>query len=404
MKICIVTHTFPKHLNDTTAAFMHPLILGLIKAKNEVTVLTPYHPQLNISSFSYKIVSYKYIWPKFLHRLGYSQTLLGGTKFKLETYLLSPLLFIFGFIALFKILKKEKFDVVSSHWILPNGFISYLATKFIRIPYTITLAGSDVYVANKNRLFAFMAKLAAKNAKVVLADSPTYIDQLKKTGTHVKNYSIIPYPVDTSMLKINLSGVSKLRGELNLKKDTIILLAVGRLVYKKGFRFLLKAFSKVIKKYKEVILVIIGEGDLKNELRELTKSLHIESFVKFVGGIKRDKIVSFYNLADVFIMPSVVDEGGNIDDRPVALLEAIACGKPVIATNFPGNALSIKNLISGFLVPQKDMKSLEHAITRLIESKRLRISMGREANKLANENFGIKTIGEKYSNIFRKLI
>lgn len=399
-----MTHTFPKYPNDTTAAFMHPFVMGLVRAENSITVLTPFHTQLKAEDFPYKIITYKYIWPKVLHRLGYSQTLAGGTRFKLETYLLSPLLFIFGFIALFKTIKKEKFDVVSAHWILPNGFISYLATKFIHIPYTVTLAGSDVYVSNKNKLFSFMAKKAAENANVVLADSPTYVNQLKKTGAHVKNYSIIPYPVDTSMLKINLGGVSTLRNELNLKQDTITLLGVGRLVYKKGFKYLLKAFSKVTKKHKEVILIIVGVGDLENELKELTKSLHIESFVKFVGNIKRDKIVAFYNLADIFIMPSVVDEGGNIDDRPVALLEAIACGKPVIATNFPGNALSIKDSISGFLVPQKDVKSLEHAIILLIESKGLRMRMGKEASKLASKNFGIKTIGEKYSSLFKDIV
>lgn len=404
MKICIVTHTFPKNPNDTTAAFMHPLVSGLKSLGNEVVVLTPYHRELRTSDFPYKIVTYKYIWPDFLHVLGYSQTLREGTIFRFYTYLLAPLLYFFGFFALLRILAKEKFDIISCHWILPNGFIAYLVSRFIKIPYTVSLAGSDVYVANKNKLFAFMAKLAAQSAKAVFADSPTYVDQLKKTGANVKNYSIVPYPVDTSMLKINLSGVSALRSELNLQKDTIILLGVGRLIYKKGFEYLLKAFFKVTKKYKKTILIIVGEGDLEIRLKKLSKNLHIESFVKFVGNIKRDKIVAFYNLADIFIMPSVIDEGGNIDDRPVALLEAIACGKPVIATNFPGNALSIKEGESGFLVPQKDVKSLGNAITRLIEEKDLRMRMSQKASQLANTNFGIKTIGEKYSAILREFI
>lgn len=403
MKICIVTHTFPKTPNDTTAAFMHPLVLGLTSMGNEVAVLTPYHIELKTSNFPYKIVTYKYIWPNFFHRLGYSQTLSEGTSFKLETYILAPFLYFFGFLALLRLLKREKFDIISSHWILPNGFISYLVTRFIRIPYTITLAGSDVYVANKNIFFSFMAKLAAQGAKIVFADSPTYVDQLKKTGAIVKNYSIVPYPVDTSVLKINPNGILALKKDLNLKKENIVLLAVGRLIYKKGFQYLLEAFSKVTKKYKEAVLIIIGEGDLGSELKKLAKILHIESFTKFVGNVKRDKIVTFYNLADIFIMPSVVDQNGNTDDRPVALLEAIACGKPVVATNFPGNALSIKEGESGFLVPQKNIKSLGYAISRLIESKELRISMSREASKIANKNFGIKTIGEKYNIAFKNL-
>lgn len=404
MKICIVTHTFPKHLNDTTAAFMHPLVLGIASMGNEVVVLTPYHRELRTSDFPYKIVTYKYIWPDFLHVLGYSQTLKEGTIFRFYTYLLAPLLYFFGFFALLRILVKEKFDIISTHWILPNGFIAYLVSKFIKIPYTVSLAGSDVYVANKNFLFSFMARICAKKASAICADSPRYADELRRTGFSVNKVNIINYPVDTSKVKVSPQDVQNLRKKLELPKDAIILLAVGRLIYKKGFEYLLKALPTLVRKKGNIILLIVGDGDLRHRLEELTLKLGLKNHVRFVGSVQRGEIFSYYNLADVFVMPSIEDDYGNIDDRPVALLEALACGKAVVATNFPGNALSIKNSVSGFLVPQKDVKSLEFAITDLIESKRLRVRMGHKASQLANKNFGIKTIGEKYNAIFRSIV
>lgn len=404
MKICVLTHTFPKYKNDTTAAFMHPFVLGLIKNGNDVTVLTPFHPRLRIKEFPYKVITYKYIWPNSFHRLGYSQTLLEGTNFKLETYLLAPFLYFFGFLSLLNLLKKEHFDLVSTHWILPNGFIAYLVWLILKTPYTVSLAGSDVYLANKNIFFSFMARKAAQKAGLVSADSPQYIKELKKTGAKFKRAHVVPYPADTSLLHPNSSGVSELKKNLQISERDVLLLAVGRLIHKKGFQYLLPAFQKVSQKKKNVFLVMVGDGDLKHNLEMLSLKLKIENNVRFVGNIERDKIGLFYNVADIFIMPSIKDEQGNIDDRPVALLEAIACGKPVVATNFPGNSLSIKDSVSGFLVPQKNIDAMSSAILRLIKSDSLRRSMSYEAKKIAREQFDMVEVGKKNTELFKSMI
>lgn len=404
MKICIVTHTFPKHLNDTTAAFMHPLVLGFTSMGNEVVVLTPYHRELRTSDFPYKIVTYKYIWPDFLHVLGYSQTLKEGTIFRFYTYLLAPLLYFFGFFALLRILAKEKFDIISSHWILPNGFIAYLVSRFIKIPYTVSLAGSDVYVANKNFLFSFMARVCAKGASAICADSPKYVDELRRTGVSVNKVNIINYPVDTSKVKVSLKDIQNLRKELDLEKDAIILLAVGRLIYKKGFDYLLKALPTLIRKNRNIILLIIGDGDLKEQLEKLALTLGVKNHVRFIGSVQRGEIFSYYNLADVFVMPSIEDDNGNIDDRPVALLEALACGKAVVATNFPGNALTIKNGVNGYLAPQKDYKTMSEKIWLLVQSKELRIKMGKMARKTSETDLSSKIVAQKYISIFKEII
>lgn len=404
MKICVLTHTFPKYLHDTTAAFMHPFVLGLIQAGYDVVVITPFHQKLNTSDFPYRIVTYKYIWPNSFHRLGYSQTLSKGVRIKIEIYLLAPFLYFFGFLTLLRLLVKENFDIVSAHWILPNGFIMYLTSLFISVPYVVTLAGSDVFVANKNFLFSFMARLAAKKAAAICADSPQYIKELSKVGVHPDNSHIIPYPVDTSQLKISNSLAVELKKKLGIPPSSIMLLAVGRLIYKKGFSYLLDAFAKVIKKEKNVRLIIVGDGDLKQILEQHSKKLQISQSVIFVGNIERNAIGAYYTLADIFIMPSIKDQEGNIDDRPVALLEAISCGKPVIATNFPGNALSVQHSVSGFLVPQKNSKIISERIIQLARSKELRTRMGKQAEKIASSSLVTKSVGEKYNILFKDIL
>lgn len=404
MKICILTHTFPKYKNDTTAAFMHPFVLGLIKRGNDVVVVTPFHPKLRINEFPYRIFTYKYIWPNSLHRLGYSQTLSEGTRFKLETYILAPFLYLFGCIVLIRLLRRERFDIISCHWILPNGFIAYVASKIVGIAYAVTLAGSDVYVANKNIVFSKMARLAGEGASAICSDSPQYVKELKKTGIKIKNNYIIPYPVDTSRLKVSTSDVRELRRKLHIPLSSLVLLSVGRLVHKKGFRYLLLAFSEVLRKRSDVVLIIVGEGDLHRKLEEEAVSLGIDEHIKFVGNVDRNKIVAYYNLADLYVMASIRDDEGNIDDRPVALLEAIACGKPTISTNFPGNSLSIKHGKSGFLVSQKRPNELASSILELATSKALRDQMSKEALKIAREELSLIQVGRKYHSIFKNIV
>lgn len=403
MKICILTHTFPKNINDSTSSFMHTLCLGLKKTGNEVVVLTPYNSQLKTKDFPYKVVSYKYIWPDSFHQLGYSKTLKNGSELRLWVYLLSPFLFLFGIISLIKLCRSEKIDKISSHWILPNGFISFVVSKLIGIPYTITLCGSDIYLAKKNKLFSIMAVIAANNAFLVAADSPKFLDDLIALGAKIKKDNIIPYPVDTNKFKPTTKGMRILKKKLRLPKDNLIILAVGRLVYKKGFEYLIKSLPKIVEEYPKICLIIVGDGDLKKQLKNLAFKLRLGHKVNFVGQADRNSILTYYNLADIFVMPSIKDQDGNMDDQPVSLIEAMACGKPVVATDFPGIRLTVNNNINGFLVPEKNVFLIQKALEKLIISANLRRKMGRESRKIVLNKLSDKKIGERYTGFFNEV-
>ena len=130
MKICILTHTFPRFDSDIAAPFMDGVAKSLCQKNNKVFVLTPYSPLFkNTKKNPYRLITYKYIFPNYLHFLGYSKTLTNDKKIPFINLLISPLLYFFGFIALFRLIKKEKIDLISAHWILPNGFIASLALQ-----------------------------------------------------------------------------------------------------------------------------------------------------------------------------------------------------------------------------------------------------------------------------------
>lgn len=403
MKILILTHTFPKYPSDSTAAFMHPLVIGLKAAGDEVTVLTPFHRELRPEAFSYPIITYKYIWPARFHVLGYSQTLHHGTHFRLSTWLLSPLLMFFCLIALWRLTRNHAYDIVSVHWIVPNGIIAALVCGFRKIPFTITLPGSDVYVAQKFIFFKIATRWAAQRASAVYSDSPQYFKELATTGATLKRRAIIPYPVDFSM--IGTSGNwRKLRKKLGLDDRASIIVSVGRLIEKKGIHYMIRALPRVIKKIPNVHYIIVGDGDWRSQLEAEVDILHLRDRVHFVGNISRGEISNYYHLADVFVAPSIRDSRGNIDDRPVVIIEAMACARAVVATRFPGNALTIKNGITGILVPAKNTRAIQEAVVEFLRSPALRNRLGKQARQRVYQMFRHTVIGERYHTLFRTII
>ena len=231
-----------------------------------------------------------------------------------------------------------------------------------------------------------------------------FLKKIKILGVKITKSQVIPYPVDVDKYKKSSKGLDRLLNILGFSKTDIIILAVGRLVEKKGFEFLIRSLPRLVEKNKRIKLVIVGDGDLKDKLILLTEELGISRWIKFAGTINREEILYYYNIADIFVMPSIQDAMGNIDDQPVSLLEAMACSLPVVATNFPGIALNVKDHANGFLTPQRGVKEIEAALLKLISSKNLRQKMGRESRRVAVSNVSLDNIGTRYIQLFKEVL
>ncbi|HEX8965623.1 MAG TPA: glycosyltransferase, partial [Patescibacteria group bacterium] len=301
MKICILAHTFPFFLQDSTAAFMHPLVEGIQTQKNSVFVLLPYTEGLIKESFPYPIITYKYIYPKSMHTLGFGRSLKEGNILTRESYLLSAFLLFFGIISLYKLCRKQKIDIVSAHWVLPNGLIAFVVSKILNIPYTVSLPGSDVYISKKNKLFSSIANIVINNASEVISDSPTYIQKAMEDNSRQFSYSIIPYPVNIKNIRKNKIIGEKIRKKLLIPKNKIIILCVARLIKKKGIKYFIDAVYQISKLDKNIEAIIVGDGDLKEELQLQINRLHMENKIIFTGNIDRKELPAYYNAADIFV-------------------------------------------------------------------------------------------------------
>ncbi|MBX4206010.1 glycosyltransferase, partial [Candidatus Microgenomates bacterium] len=344
--------------------------------------------------------------PDSFHKLGYSETLSNDMKLPILMWLLSPFMYFSAMIALFRLVKKEKIDVINAHWALPNGFIASIVSIFTGTPVISTLPGSDVYMAQKNILFNILARVATWKSKWITSNSYQLIKDLSKTtNINLENKSsTIVYGPGSNKFKPDKNAGLKARKELGLDNDDLIILGVGRLVAKKGFKYLIKASVKLIKNFKNVYFVLIGDGEQRIYLENLTKRLKIDSHFKFLGNISYSIINNYYNMTDIFILPSVRDEKGNLDDQSVAVMDAMVCAKPIVTTDFPGYRKVVNSNVNGILVQEKDVNGIYKALNSLLKSKNLRRVMGDRARKTILNDFSWKKIGGQYTNLFNNLM
>jgi glycosyltransferase involved in cell wall biosynthesis len=377
MRILILSQTFPLTPRDSCAHFLYDFAAGLKSVKQQVFVLLPYHPKLKINQFKGLKVSYfKYIWPERLHLLGFGQTLINDQDLHWYVYLLAPFYLFFGFIALWRLVKRERIKIINAHWLIPNGVLAALVSKVTGIPLVITLPGSDVYLAKKNPLYYLLAKFALKQTREVVSNSPQLLADLKVKGK-VISYGV-PIHRESAEVGMTFLRTSQTRPDGTVGAQTrwacsksmpprrLMLSAAGRQVEKKGFAFLQSICPDI----------------------EIISDLPIDDF--------RQKLRS----VDIFIAPSIRDSRGNLDDASLVVLEAMAAGCTVITSDLPGYRRMIRSGQNGLLVSPNVKKAWVAAIGRCKKSKTLRQKLGRNAQQTIKNYFTLQKIARKYYKLF----
>ncbi len=405
MNVVILTHTCPRFKGDQAAAFMKGLGNSFVGAGMKTWMLTPFDPEFRPDrERQYQLMTYKYIWPDSWHRLGYSRTLANDMAVRWTSLLLSPFLIISAILNLWQLVKREQIDVINAHWIVPNGFIGSIVSKLTGAKLVPTLPGSDVFLAQKNALYGWMARVAAHQAAAITTNSPQLGKDLVGLGADPNKLSTIIYGVDTDEIYPSDKGVAAKRQELGVKPHELLILAVGRLVAKKGFPYVIRAMPKVLEAVPKAKLVIVGDGDQRAELEALVDELKLSESVVMPGFASRDQIQVLYNAANAFVLPSIRDDAGNLDDQSVALVEAMATGTPVVATNFPGYGIVIEEGRNGHLTKERDPDDIAHALIDILQDPKRLQAMADRSLELIQQKFSWPAIAQQYKALFESLL
>ncbi len=403
MKVCILTHGYPLFPTDTTAPFMESIAETLQEHNVDVTVFMPDTPQLDRNPGDHRVnlQTYRYFFPRRLQQLGYANTLVNDCKMKKYVYLLAPFMFLFGIVHLIRLHRKHSFDVIHAHWLLPNGFIGAIVSKLCQVPLVLTVHGSDLFVAKLNPFFKWMSKWTLKQTVKVTSSSPTFLQMVEALGASEEKQCLVNHGTTPAEFSpASSQQLIDLRQSLSIPEDHLIVFSLGRIVLKKGFEYLIKAIPHIQDKVSNVTVIIGGDGSDLPRLKSLAEEQGVSENIRFPGTISRADVSVYFHLCDIFTLPAVFDPKGNVDGCPIVIMEAMACGKPVVVTNISGIPQAVLHDKTGYLVGEKDSEALVTALVSLLTDpeKRTRFgSAGRQ--RLLHELTWEKTI-EQFISLY----
>jgi len=408
MRVAVLAHSFPRFPGDTHGPFVQDLSEALARRGHEVWVLVPFDPELTEERDGPLTVrSFRYVWPDRLHMLGYSRTLRRDIGMKLWAYLESPLYFLAARRALERLVRREGIEMIHAHWILPNGYVASRVGRATGVPYAVTLHGSDVFMAERNPLFGAMARQALAGAAHVTSCSGELRTRLLRIGGEEHGDKILLVPNGTEPLSPAESGAGSVSSgslPVDLPADARAIVAVGRLVDKKGFTHLVDAVPRIVERVPEARVVIGGGGPLERPLRQQAERLGVGDRVLFTGALSHDRVLALLAAAEVVVMPSVRDPRGNVDGLPIVVLEAMAAGRPVVATDVSGIPMAIEHDRSGLLVPERDPGALADAVLALLDDPERARALGDRARERVRTELNWDAVAETHDRLYRRAV
>jgi glycosyltransferase involved in cell wall biosynthesis len=398
MKICIVSHSYPFFPGDWRSNFIASLAEAYVDIGNELTVFTPSFSgeRRNISeSDKVKIIEYRYLPFESWHMLGYGKSMKSDIKISKLTVLLTPFLLIAGIIKLAGLLRREKYDFLHCHWAVPNTLIAVGARWLARSNAKIltSFPGSDVTVISNTGILGRILARIISESDYMSCNSSDLKEELVKCGIESGKIDYVIYGVNDEKIFFSSKKREIIRRKLDVEPNAILLLMIGRFVPKKGFSTAFRALKLIVEKNANVKLAIIGDGEMKSQYESILKQDHTTDHALFMGYVNKDELMDYYSACDVFLMPS---EKKPADGLNTVVPEAMACGRPIVASNVGGNDLVVFNGLNGFLHSEGDYEQLAVFVNRLVEDECLRIDLGKKSLELIQMKFNWKAIAKYY--------
>ena len=249
-------------------------------------------------------------------------------------------------------LSGYRYEMVDAHYYYPDGVAVAMVAKLLGKPLAITARGSDINLLTKFALPRRWIRWAASKADASIAVSAALKNRLLELGVESENVHVLCNGVDLERF------VPKPRSEAKAKLgvDSCALLSVGNLIELKGHDLVIRAMSQL----PDCVLLIVGEGELRESLEGLAVSLGVGHRIKFLGAVPQSELVDIYNASEILVLAS------SREGMPNVVLEAMACDTPVVATEVGGVPEIVCSPEAGVLVKERNVDSIVAAITQLL--------------------------------------
>lgn len=372
-RVLVVASTFPAGPSDTVPRFVHDQVVALraIRPDWQVTVLAPHDARSGtrdrVEHVDFTELRFHYVWPRRWESLA-GHGIMPAIRRNPLQLLAVPLLFLHERRALARTIREVKPHIVYAHWFTPQAVTAAPVAHRASIPFVFTTHASDVAVwARFGRLGSRVVRSIVRRTARLTAVSQTSLDRMRSFFSETEwNTEIVPKAAVIPM------GVELTTHHGDAAPESYpgrrVVLFMGRLAEKKGVKLLLDAFSTIHDEREDTLLVIAGDGPLRAELEARTEELGISDAVDFVGyatGAHKDAL---YRRADLCVLPSILTSDGDTEGLPVSLLEALAYGRPTVATDATNAQEVLTPGVDGLLVRSGSVSALTDGLIEILDA------------------------------------
>lgn len=368
MKVLIYTHEFPPYLGGL-ATTSSKLAKGISESGIEVFVLAPSygpedkHDDLNLAARVIRVPAIGSGWIKYL-----------------------PFLDIFiGCLYLLMTLRRENPDVVL--FITEEAEAAGGLLPFFPFKPVVRVAGSGITTCFygrklRKKLMRFPMKRLYDNSDLIIAVSKNTKELLESVGVSDRKIKVLYNGVEEEFIskKPSPARIAGIRKRFGIPEASTVLITVARVLPRKGQDTVIKALSRVLGEFPNIVYLIVGEGRYKDKFKELAYETGVRENVIFTGGIPHDEVVDFIDLSNIFIMPNRY-WNNKIEGLPNALLEASARGKPVIAGNHGGSVEAVEDGVTGILTDPESVRDVADSLLSLLREQDKARLMGENGRK-----------------------
>lgn len=404
LRIVHLATTYPLHDGDSNAVFVESLAEATAARGHRVDVVLPWHPELSLERPGRRATLHAFVYTpvRAWHPWGYAQALTADRTLRKDAYLAALPAAWTAAREIRRLLASSDVDVLHAHWLLPNGPIAAAARgRDSGPPLVISCHGSGVFLAERHGWARRLAAWSLKRAAAVTACSSDLAGRAGRLGSGPTPRRI-PYGVDVERFRPpdrqeRERARRRLAAAHGLDPGARWVFAVGRLVHKKGFDRLVAALPGLLLRHPTACAVVGGDGPLRDALR---RQAGAERALHLIGGIANRDMPDWYAAADVVAVPSVVGPGGNVDGLPNVLLEAMACGAPLVASRVAGIPDVVRDDVEGVLVEPGDADALATELAALLDGPERRQRLGAAARRRVEEELSWERIAARFEELY----
>ena len=300
------------------------------------------------------------------------------------------LFFVFGLPKMFFYILTNRFNLIFSVFAMPSGLLSVLIARLLKIPTVVFVDAADTpgiqsAMHRTVKLLTFVFRFVTKHSDGVVI---------------LKGLEDLSLPYISNKNVITIANGTSLPDQITRPTThgtTIRFLSIGRLVMRKGFIDIIRAFSLVKAKQGNFHLEIVGYGTKEDAIYRVLEENNLLDHITMTGRVEYNRLVDYYTGSDCYLFY------GDREGSSLAMIEALSYGLPLIASDDPGNRIYVEDGKNGYLVEHKNPEKLAQAIFQILADTDVLVRMGKRSREIA-ESYSWSEIARQYENFFKSTI